>query len=346
MTVTEQNLTSAGRRAALEIRDALVRSLRWEAEGVLSVELEPADGSALGDWEPGAHLDVILGNGLVRQYSLCSRPGEPWRVAVLREPASRGGSEFVHLQLRPGTVIGIRGPRNNFSLQQAPAYRFLAGGIGITPIIAMVRRAEAANADWTLDYLGRSRGTMAFLDELEGYGGRVRVHADDVDGLFDLSVHQRQPPAGTLAYACGPGGLLGALTGAAQAWDDPTALRIERFVSDRPAAEEPVAAGAGQSAGTPAAGDAGSFIVELADGAEVEVGPEHSILQALEERGYAPLNSCREGICGTCETTVLAGEVEHRDSLLSEEEKLASQTMMICVSRAAGMCPRLKLDLP
>lgn len=348
MTITEQNHLGTGRRAVPEIRDALVRSLRWEAEGVLSVELESADGSALGKWEPGAHLDVILGDGLVRQYSLCSRPGEPWRVAVLREPASRGGSEFVHRQLRPGTVIGIRGPRNNFSLQPASGYRFLAGGIGITPIIAMARQAEAAGADWTLDYLGRSRATMAFLNELESYGDRVRVHADDTDGLFDLSTHQRQPGAGTLAYACGPGGLLGALTGAAQAWDDPSALRIERFVSQRQPADGTAAEGPVEATETSSAEDTdkGSFIVELADGAEVEVDPGRSILQALEEHGYAPLNSCREGICGTCETTVLAGEVEHRDSLLSEEEKLASQTMMICVSRAAGMCPRLKLDLP
>ena len=221
----------------------------------------------------------------------------------------------------------------------APAkrYRFLAGGIGITPILSMVRAAESRGADWTLDYLGRSRSTMAFLGELAVFGDRVRIHADDADGRFDLSGHLAEPSPGTLAYACGPGGLLGVLAQAAGTWSDPLALRLERFAAD-PSARS------GGGAGGGAAEETEAFVVELADGEEVPVAAEQSILEALEERGHAPLSSCREGICGTCETTVLGGDVDHRDTLLSDAEKEASETMMICVSRARGGC-RLRLDL-
>lgn len=342
MTITDQEpmpATTTGRTAPAPVADAIVRSMRLEAEGVLSVELEPLSGQTLPDWEPGAHLDVILGPGLVRQYSLCSRPGRPWRVAVLLEQVSRGGSEFVHTHLRPGSVVGLRGPRNNFALTPASSYRFLAGGIGITPILAMVREAEARGVAWTLDYLGRSRTSMAFRDELLEFGDKVRIHADDADGRFDLSAHLEAPEEGGLAYACGPGGLLGVLLAAAKSWPDPRRLRVERFV----AIPQSAAPGAAAEALEAEAG-ADTFSVELNDGAKIEVPADQSILQTLEEHGYAPVNSCREGICGTCETGVLSGEVDHRDTLLSDDEKAASETMMICVSRARGACP-LRLDL-
>lgn len=350
MTITDQNPMSApatGRIAPGPVTDAIVRAMRLEAEGVLSLELEPIHGGVLPEWQPGAHLDVVLGSGLVRQYSLCSRPGQPWRVAVLREPASRGGSDFVHTELRPGAVIGIRGPRNNFALAPAGSYRFLAGGIGITPILAMVREAEARGVPWTLDYLGRSRTSMAFQEELLEFGDKVRIHADDVDGRFDLSAHLEAPVHGAVAYACGPGGLLGALLAAAETWPAPDALHVERFVADPAgvsggvASVEPAIDGSGAGA-TPA--ESGTFTVELNDGTALEVPADQSILQTLEDHGYAPLNSCREGICGTCETGVIFGDVDHRDGLLSEDEKVASDTMMICVSRACGGC-RLRLDI-
>lgn len=350
MTITDQKPMTAvatGRTAPGPVTDAIVRTMRLEAEGVLSLEVEPLHGEMVPDWEPGAHLDVVLGDGLVRQYSLCSRPGHPWRVAVLREPASRGGSEFVHTQLRPGTVIGIRGPRNNFALTPASSYRFLAGGIGITPILAMAREAEARGVPWTLDYLGRSRTSMAFQDELLEFGDKVHIHADDVDGRFDLSGHLEEPAPGMVAYACGPGGLLGVLLAAAENWSAPDLLRVERFVAD-PAGEPRAVTGGDPSDDDTRSGDtspeAGPFRVELNDGAVIEVPADQSILQTLEDNGYAPLNSCREGICGTCETGVISGDVDHRDSLLSEDEKAASETMMICVSRACGGC-RLRLDI-
>ena len=251
---------------------------------------------------------------------------------LFRSPQSRGGSAYIHSSLRVGDLVGIRGPRNNFALAPAGRYRFLAGGIGITPILSMVRRAESQGSEWSLDYLGRSRSTMAFLDELAVFGDRVRIHADDTDGGFDLSGHLAEPGPGTLAYACGPGGLLGVLAEAARTWSDPSALRLERFAADASVRSE-------ASAGT------GALIVVLADGEEVPVPADRSNLEAQEDRGYAPPNSCREGICGTCETTVLSGEVDHRDTLLSDAEKEANETMMICVSRGRAGC-RLKLDLP
>lgn len=350
MTITDQKPVSApetGRTAPGPVTNAIVRTMRLEAEGVLSLEIEPIPGGALPEWQPGAHLDIVLAPGLVRQYSLCSRPGQPWRVAVLREPASRGGSEFVHTELRPGAVVGIRAPRNNFALAPARSYRFLAGGIGITPILAMAREAEARGVPWTLDYLGRSRTSMAFLDELLEFGDKVRIHADDLDGRFDLSAHLEAPARGGVAYACGPGGLLGALLASAETWPAPDVLHIERFVAAPAGASGDVTSVETDSDG-PSAGavptEQGSFTVELNDGTALEVPADKSILQTLEDHGYAPLNSCREGICGTCETGVISGDVDHRDSLLSEDEKADSETMMICVSRACGGC-RLRLDI-
>ena len=343
MTVTNQHRIAFPSSASLAVAhdpqavvDVLVRGMRVEAEGVVSLEFARPNGKPFPEWQPGAHLDVLLDGSLLRQYSLCSQPGEPWRVAVLREPQSRGGSAYIHSSLRVGDLVGLRGPRNNFALDAAGRYRFLAGGIGITPILSMVRRAEEQGSEWTLDYLGRSRATMAFLGELASFGDRVRIHADDTDGGFDLSGHLAEPGPGTLAYACGPGGLLGVLAKAAQSWSDPSALRLERFAAD---ASVRTGAGSRREAGT------GAFIVELADGQEVAVPADRSILEALEDHGYAPPNSCREGICGTCETTVLGGDVDHRDTLLSAAEKEANETMMICVSRARGGC-RLRLDLP
>lgn len=321
-------------------RDALVKSMRVESSCVLSVELTSTDGDPLPPWEPGSHLDLMLPGGLLRQYSLCSEPREPtWRFAVLREPQSRGGSEYVHTELRPGDTVQVRGPRNNFTLQPAEKYLFLAGGIGITPILPMVRHMEEMETPWKLAYLGRSRPSMAFLPELTAYGDRVLIHADDEDGLFDLSGYLTEPQDGTLVYACGPGGLLQVLQNAANSWSDPGKFHSERFVT------APATVADGAPSVDPERGHEGDtpFTIELTSGTEVEVGANQTALEALEEAGYSPLNSCREGICGTCETVVVSGDVDHRDSLLSEEERAAGETMMICVSRAKSC--RLVLDL-
>lgn len=307
-----------------------VVDIKRESESVLSLGIARPDGLALPDWSPGSHIDVLLPNGLLRQYSLCSAPGDRhWRLGVLREPAGRGGSAYVHDQLRPGAQLRVRSPRNNFVLGPAPEYMFIAGGIGITPILPMLHAAEASGAAWRLLYLGRSRGSMAFLGELAHYGDKVHVHADDESGLYPLAELLGDPEAGFHAYVCGPGPLLDYIATLTSGWRNPARFHFERFVAD-------------PAASAPAAGDH-EFTVETTGGLQARVPVGTSILAALEDVGVQVLNSCREGICGTCETPVVSGEIDHRDSLLSEEERDAGDTMMICVSRCKG--GRLVLDI-
>ncbi|MBG0738611.1 oxidoreductase [Paeniglutamicibacter antarcticus] len=315
-----------------EFFDVTVSAINRESDCVLSLVLEHPLEEALPEWEPGAHVDVMLPNGVLRQYSLCSEPGKPdWRIAVLREPNGRGGSAYVHDQLQPGTKVQIRAPRNNFALAAATEYVFIAGGIGITPILPMIRRVAEGPVPWRLVYLGRSRKSMAFLDELEAYGPNVHIHADDENGLFPLAELINTPDTGFHLYTCGPGPLLKVIQSMTASWVDQSRFHFEKFVPDP----------ADASAAAPVAGDH-AFTVELSDGTEVGVGADTSILKALEDAGVPVLSSCREGICGTCETPVLAGEIDHRDSLLSEDERAAMDTMMICVSRCRGQ--RLVLD--
>ena len=308
--------------------DVEVTRIERASDSVAALRLEHLRGEALPAWEAGAHVDVLLPNGLLRQYSLCSRPEDGfWRLGVLREPAGRGGSAWIHDELVPGTKVQVRGPRNNFALEPAGEYLFIAGGIGITPILAMVRQAEAAGTAWKLLYLGRSRASMAFREELAGYGDRIHIHADDESGIFDLAPVLGGLDATAHIYACGPAPLLGALDRLTAGWAD--RYHFERFSP-------------GPAEGAQMAGDH-EFTVETADGTEVAVPAGTTILQALMDAGIPVLNSCREGICGTCETPVVSGEPDHRDSLLSDEEREAGDTMMICVSRCKGR--RLVLDI-
>lgn len=307
-----------------------VVDIRQESESVLSLRILRPGGLALPDWSPGSHIDVLLPDGLLRQYSLCSVPGDAhWRLGVLREPSGRGGSAYIHDQLRPGAQLRVRGPRNNFGLGPAPEYLFIAGGIGITPILPMLRAAESSGTPWRLLYLGRSRGSMAFAGELSRYGDKVQVHADDESGLYPLGDLLGDPAAAFHAYVCGPGPLLDHIATLTSNWQDPSRFHFERFA-------------AGPAAGAPASGDH-EFTVQTTAGLEVQVPAGTSILSALEGLGVQVLNSCREGICGTCETPVLSGEIDHRDSLLSDGERAAGDTMMICVSRCKG--GRLVLDI-
>ncbi|MFI1708852.1 PDR/VanB family oxidoreductase [Streptomyces griseoruber] len=305
------------------------------ADGVVSLTLRRPDGGALPSWTPGAHIDVLLegGNGddgdVIRQYSLCGHPADrgTWQIAVLREPQGRGGSAYVHAHLREGTTVRVRGPRNNFPLRPAARHLFIAGGVGITPILPMVEAAETAGADWRLLYGGRTRTSMAFLDRLAPHGDRVRIRPQDECGLLDLAAHLGVPEEGTLVHACGPEPLLRAVREQCAGWP-PGTLCVERFAPVRTAETAP----------------AESFELELArSGLTLTVPPGRSVLETVEEAGVAVDFSCREGTCGTCETDVLDGRPEHRDSLLTEEERAAGDTMLICVSRSRG--PRLVLDL-
>ncbi|MEU6201172.1 PDR/VanB family oxidoreductase [Streptomyces sp. NPDC047061] len=296
------------------------------AEEVVALTLRHPLGEELPGWEPGAHVDVVLGPELERQFSLCGDPGDRsgWRVAVLREPDGRGGSAYVHEQLGVGDKVRVRGPRNHFRLESAPRYRFVAGGIGITPILPMLAAAEAAGADWTLLYGGRTRRSMAFTGELARYGdGRVTVAPQDESGLLDLAAVLDDVPDGTLVYCCGPGPLLDAVEERCPAG----LLRVERF---RPKEQQ--------------AGEEREFEVVLAQsGRTLTVAPGVSVLDTVRAAGVEVLYSCTEGTCGTCETDVLDGDPDHRDSVLTEEERAAGETMLICVSRCRGA--RLVLDL-
>lgn len=305
--------------------ELVVASRELAAEGVLALTLRHPLGESLPAWEPGAHVDLVLGPELERQYSLCGDPADrsAWRVAVLREPAGRGGSAHVHEQLGPGDKIRVRGPRNHFALRPAARYRFVAGGIGITPILPMLAAADAAGAEWSLLYGGRTRGSMAFAGELARYGDRVTVAPQDETGLLDLGSVFDALPEGTLVYCCGPGPLLDAVEERCPA----DALHVERFQ----AREQPV-------------GEEAEFEVELAQsGRTLTVAAGVSVLDTVRAAGVEVLYSCTEGTCGTCETDVLDGTPEHRDSVLSPQEREAGETMMICVSRCRGR--KLVLDL-
>src|SRR3954447_7398976 len=207
------------------------------ADGVAALTLAAPDGGRLPDWTPGAHIDLALPNGLTRQYSLCGNRWDAfrYRVGVLRERASRGGSAYVHEQLQPGHLVGVGGPRNNFPLVPSERYVFVAGGIGITPLLPMVRQADLLGADWRLLYGGRHRASMAFLDELVGYGDRVQVVPEDEHGLLDLAGFLGAPRAGVRVYCCGPAPLLAAIERACAGWP-PHTLRTERFVAEQQAA--------------------------------------------------------------------------------------------------------------
>ncbi|MFI0468333.1 PDR/VanB family oxidoreductase [Saccharopolyspora sp. 5N102] len=303
------------------------------ADGVVRLTLCHPDGKSLPSWEPGAHVDLVLTENLIRQYSLCGDPRDlsTLQVTVLREKAGRGGSQHVHDELSEGQLVHVRGPRNNFPLVDAKRYLFIAGGIGITPILPMIAEVAAAGQDWRLVYGGRTRNSIAFRNDLETrYPGHVKIQPQDEHGLLDLPgllAEPGQDATDTAIYCCGPEALLAAVEQHCTSWPA-GALHVERFA--------PKAGAAG--------GPREAFEVELAQTrAVLNVPADRSILEVVEESGVTVLSSCQEGTCGTCETTVLGGIPNHRDSVLTDEEKAEADTMMICVSRSCS--PRLVLDL-
>lgn len=311
---------------------ARVRSMRYEAQGVLSLELTRLDDGKLPPWTPGAHVDVAVGNGIVRQYSLCGDPQDAshYRIGVLREESGRGGSAHVHDVLRTGDEVSISEPKNNFAVSDNnKPLTLIAGGIGITPILAMAREAEKVGRDFHLHYGGRSRASMAFLQELEELPGKVTVTSDDREGVLDLdSILADMEDGEQEVYVCGPGGLLDAVEERSAAWPGGT-FHCERFVAKKIA--------------PPAGGERGFTVVCSDSDMEVDVPVGCTIMEQLEAAGIDVPHSCREGTCGTCETDVLAGEPDHRDSLLSTEEKESGETMLICVSRSTSDV--LELDI-
>lgn len=322
-------------------RSAVIRTLNLDidvrhdsTDNVAAITLKHPDGGELPKWQAGAHIDVHLtdeaGTEFVRQYSLCSDPQDTsaYRIGVLNEEQGRGGSARIYRALHPGTNVTVSWPRNTFRLATADKYLFVAGGIGITPIMSMIREVEAAGAQWELHYAGRQRKNMAFLDELSAYGDKVKLYPKDDCGGLVLSELFASVQDDRLVYVCGPEKLMQEAEERTAHWPKDS-LRLERFAPKPIERDEPDT----------------SFEVEFSrSDVTVEVGAEETILQAAANAGMPVISSCEEGTCGTCETPVESGEVDHRDSILSPSEQESSKTMMICVSRANGMCPRLVLD--
>jgi ferredoxin-NADP reductase len=288
-------------------------------------------GRDLPRWHPGSHIDIHLPSGLIRQYSLCGDPLTPdaYRIAVRRIPDGGGGSVEMH-GLPLGATVTTHGPRNAFPLTMpgygSPArqFRFIAGGIGITPILPMLKLAQRHGVDWSMVYAGRSRDSLPFVDEVGSFGERVTIHTDDVDGLPTADELLGDCAEGTAVYACGPAPMLTAIRSALVGRDD-VELHFERF------AAPPVVDGA-------------EFSVSVASTGEmVRVGAGETLLSALNGAGVHAPYSCQQGFCGTCRTRVLDGEVDHRDTLLTDPER-EDGTMLICISRGIDGA-HLTLDL-
>jgi len=297
--------------------DLRVVEVRHESQGVVSLTFESADGTALPSWEAGAHISLDLPVGR-RQYSLCGEPsGLTYTIAVLENPATRGGSRFVHRELGVGTTVRSRAPRNNFELAAAESYLFIAGGIGITPILPMLRQADQDERPWRLVYGGRTLGSMAFLDDLAKYGDRVQVVPEDTDGLIDLDGLLRDELPGAI-YCCGPEPLLDAVD-RHPAVVDTGLVHMERFSASEDTERDPAA-------------DGPFKVICARSERTVDVAAGSTMLDALLEAGFEIESDCEEGICGTCELGLLAGSPDHRDDILTEDER---ETLVLpCVSRA------------
>ena len=301
-------------------------------QNVVALTLAAADFSQLPGWHPGAHLDIHLPSGRIRQYSLCGDPANraEYRIAVRRIPTGGGGSIEVHDCLRVGTTVTTSGPRNAFPLS-VPGYgsptrqvRFIAGGIGITPILPMLGMAEKLGIPWSMIYVGRSAESIPFIDEVNRFGDRIMLRTDDVDGLPTADELLGECPDGTTVYACGPADMLTAIRRRLVGRSN-VELHFERFAA-------------------PPVVDGEPFTVAVrSHGIDIDVAADETLLAALQRAGVPAAYSCQQGFCGTCRTRVLDGVVQHRDTLLTTPEREAG-TMLICISRAkAG--ERLTLDL-
>lgn len=304
------------------------------AQGVRQLTLAHPEGRALPGFAPGAHIDVHLPQGMVRAYSLISDAADAaagrYELAIGLDANSRGGSRWVHTELRADTLLEVSAPRNHFPLADSEdPVLFIAGGIGVTPIRAMARELQQRDRPWQLVYAARSRTTAAFVDEFEACGDAVHFHFDDErGGPLDVAAALAQAPAHTHIYCCGPAGLMERVKTLC-ADRDPSRVHFEWFQAPAPAA----------SAEGPQA-----FTLKLAKrGLELQVPAQSSILDVLEANDVIIPSVCKEGVCGTCECRILSGEADHRDVVLTDSERAANEVLMVCVSRAKGDC--LVLDL-
>ncbi|MDO5666844.1 MAG: PDR/VanB family oxidoreductase [Alcaligenaceae bacterium] len=310
----------------LELR---VQSISYAAKDTYLLELCAVDGRRLPEVTPGAHIDLHLPNGLIRSYSLVRADEQSfcYVVGIKKDAVSRGGSRYVHEQLRVGDLLTVSGPRNHFPLNLSAQHSVLiAGGIGITPIWCMSQFLEKVGASWELWYSVRSRADVAFLKELEALGPKVNLHVDDEAGrVMDMQAIISAASPEAHFYCCGPGPMLDAYERVTSE-RKPESVHMERF-----AAKESIALD-------------GGFVVALArSGKEVAIPEGSSILDVLLEEGVAIEYSCQEGICGCWEVAVLEGEVDHRDAILSDRERAQNKSMMVCCSGAKSQ--RLVLDI-
>ena len=307
-------------------RPVVVERIEPLAPGVIELLLAAPDGTPLPKWTPGSHIDVECGSPEIsRQFSLCGDPDDTraFTIAVLREPDGRGGSAYLHERLQVGDRLRIRGPRNHFRFDESARRAILiAGGIGITPIMAMARRAKALGIDYELHYSGRTRAAMAYAEALARlHGGRLRLHVSDEAGRVDLAALLAAPQADTVVCVCGPARMIQAAQRAADAWPE-DAIRAEHFTSTvaklDPSRER-------------------AFELELKDsGLTVPVRADQTVLAALREANIDIQSDCEEGLCGSCEVRVLDGAIDHRDLVLTRPEREAGDRMMSCCSRARG----------
>ncbi|MCR5976334.1 2Fe-2S iron-sulfur cluster binding domain-containing protein [Gordonia jinghuaiqii] len=306
-----------------------VTDVREVADRIIQISLSDATGRDLPSWEPGAHVELRLPSGLLRQYSLCGDTADlqTYRIAVLEEQEGRGGSREIHELASVGAVFEVRPPKNNFALVDAESYLFIGGGIGITPMIPMVEEANRRGVAWRLVYGGRTESSMAYRESLAAHGESVDLWIDAQRGHPDLALILAQAPAGTEIYTCGPGPMIDAVAAEFTKHDHLGGLHFERFA----------ASGTIDHSG-------GSFEVELYQtGVTITVPEGGTILGEVQKILPEQPFSCEEGYCGECETRVIDGEPDHRDDYLTEDEQAANDVMMICTSRCKG--ERLVLDL-
>ncbi len=318
---------------------ALVKTIRFETDDVISIELNPLGASPLPPFGAGDHIDLKLPNGLTKSYSLMNNPTESGRyvLGILKDPQSRGGSKWLHEQLRVGMHLEISAPSNNFPLQENAKHTLLiAGGIGVTPIIAMAHRLKALKASFEIIYAAKSKRSAPFQEAISSFGVPVHWHFDDeASGPPDLHplIQERVQKAACSRdecqlYACGPEPMLNAFLNACKDLSLKNA-NIERF---KPV--EVLASAQIKRAYT---------VVLKKSNKTIEVTPEMSLLQALRHHDIEVDTSCEEGVCGACETRVLSGEPEHLDCVLSDQEREKNTVMMVCVSGCKS--ERLELDL-
>ncbi len=311
-------------------RELVVDARSRECDEVISLRLTAPGGGLLPRWRPGAHLRIELPSGRARHYSLCGLPGirDAYTIAVRRIPGGGGGSAEIHDQSRPGMRIRAIGPRNGFPFAAEPAVLFIAGGIGITPLLPMALEAAALGLDWRLVYAGRSRSRMPFLDVVGGFDpARTQILADDETGIPDCTDLVSRAPAGAAIYCCAPPSMLDGVRRAATAAgpDAVRAFRFERFTA-------------------PPIADGRPFGLELRrSGTRLAVPPDRSVLDVLRDHDPMTPYSCRQGFCGLCRQRVLAGTVDHRDHRLTDAERAVGD-MLVCVSRAPE-AQTLVLDL-